>query len=297
MKLLLLGGSGFVGINLHSKLNLISEYEVFSTYHSSKPKLIKDSNLYKLDISNKNSLKDVIHITKPDVIVYMISTRYYPPPKDISDHRNINCLGLENFIEIIKDSLINSRIIFINSGAASLRNDSKDNLNYQQSKVEASRIFNENKERLNFNGTELRLFTPYGQYDYKFRLIQSIALKMIRNEEIEIKSPNSKRDFIHIDDVVDAIIKSIFSNKVEANFLEIGSGNATSIEFIVNKLAKILEYKIDIKYHYDNDEEISYMRADINNSIKQLDWSPKIELNKGIDQTVNWIIKNKNYYD
>jgi len=68
-------------------------------------------------------------------------------------------------------------------------------------------------EKKNIKGTEINLFTPYGPYDYKYRLVQSSVIDLIKGKHPVIKNPNSQRDFIYINDVIEIMEKVIFSNQ------------------------------------------------------------------------------------
>ena len=70
---------------------------------------------------------------------------------------------------------------------------------------------------------------------------------MIKGESLNIKYPNSQRDFIYIDDVIDIIEKVTFSSQ-KIDSIDVGSSKPTSILEVVNEISiswKLNEIKVD----------------------------------------------------
>ena len=166
------------------------------------------------------------------------------------------------------------------------------------SKKNSSEIFHNAINNNEISGTEINLFTPYGPKDYKYRLIQSYTIGLINKETPKINNPNSYRDFVYIDDVIDIIEKVIYSNQ-KISSLDVGSAKPTSILEIAKEISRIMEIKKEIKLNQiESKEEISYMKADLSIAKEKFNWSPKIDLNEGIFSTVEWIKNNyTNYYE
>ena len=82
----------------------------------------------------------------------------------------------------------------------------------------------------------LRLFSPYGYYDTKTRLVRTVISSCLLGKEIKLSQKNSKRDFIFIDDVVEAYLAS--SNLVNSygEIFNIGSGLNNTINWFRDNL-------------------------------------------------------------
>ena len=88
-------------------------------------------------------------------------------------------------------------------------------------------------------------------------------------------------------------------DSINIESLDVGSSNPTSTLKIIEEIYKVMNINrpVDINQS-DNIEDITYMKADLNTANKLLNWSPKINLEKGIYNTVEWTKKNyKNYYE
>jgi len=158
--------------------------------------------------------------------------------------------------------------------ASALRNDLEHSLN-----VTAFRMFNVYGERQ-------RLDNPYqGVLGY-------FIGNILRNEPITIHSDGEQtRDFVYIEDVVDAWILSIENPRSFGNVFNIGYGQSISINYLVDTLLKVLNKNrssYEVKYAPERPGDQRNMTADITKAIKELQWRPHFPLLKGLEKTLNW---------
>ena len=163
--------------------------------------------------------------------------------------------------------------------------------NLGMSKLCAESVLNVRSCAGDFQSTVFRIFTTYGIGAGTDQFI-SVARKKLLDTAPEAIFGNSeiKRDFIYIDDVVDAVLKSlqIGNSKFVPNgfhAMNVGSGEATSISDTVQLLAKVLNVTKPIKF---KDNAISVRsgdnchQADLTNIRQFLDWEPKVTLEMGL---------------
>ena len=304
MNILLIGASKFIGSHLLDRLIGNDEikkvtYTYFSQNYFEHHKERKIS-YSKCDVTDPNNITDNIFNAKAEIIVYMASSRYFPEPKDRNDHANININGMKNLVKSCKEYKKNSKVIFLNSGASKLNLENKqfDYGSYAKSKKSASEIFNSSKNKGDINGTELNLYTPYGPKDYSYRLIQSSVIEILNGRLPKLNNPNSHRDFIYIDDVIDVLEKVILSRK---NFesIDVGTSKSTSNQDVLKEIYKVMNIEKNINLSKKiNTEQITHMKADLAVAKNLLNWEPKTDIKNGIYNTVNWIKENyKNYYE
>lgn len=128
------------------------------------------------------------------------------------------------------------------------------------------------------------------------QVIPSLINKVLEakdGETIDVwGSGNQGRAFIHVDEVVDAILKTIDSSGLP-DYLQIGPNYCTSIKELVTTLIKISGKNIQINYDTTKPEGDKGRYANYENAKQYLDWSPTIELSAGLKQTYEWIQKNK----
>ena len=111
--------------------------------------------------------------------------------------------------------------------------------------------------------------------------------KMLNNETpIVYGDGNQTRDYIFVTDVVSALIKS---SEIDENlFLNIGTSKETTVNELVSLIGSITSWKGKPDYKPQRDGEL--LRSVLNNekAKKSLDWEPEYNLNKGIEELVNW---------
>jgi GDP-4-dehydro-6-deoxy-D-mannose reductase len=141
----------------------------------------------------------------------------------------------------------------------------------------------------NYNGviaTVLRLFNVYGRNQRKEFLIPSVIDQALNKSEIRVMDLKPRRDYVYIDDVVRALVKSIYLVK-GFNSINIGSGTSYSVGEIIDIIQS--EVGNDLKVISTNSErinEIPDVIADISRAQRILDWEPKYSFKSGIISTL-----------
>jgi nucleoside-diphosphate-sugar epimerase len=140
-----------------------------------------------------------------------------------------------------------------------------------------------------------RIFNVYGENEpirershAIFDLIKK-AINYPKEEFIIWGSGHQTRDYIYVRDCVDSLIK--LEEEISENSpltLNIGSGKATSIKEIAEKIIKISEK--DIKPIYDSSKPVGPLSrmANIEKAKNLLNWKPKVTLEDGLKRTYLW---------
>lgn len=98
------------------------------------------------------------------------------------------------------------------------------------------------------------------------------------------------RDFVYIDDVVDATILGMEVSGISGNSFNIGTGVATNVLTVANKLKNF--YGIDVPITVSGNYRLGDIRhnyADISKACKLLGFEPKWSFEKGIEQFCKWV--------
>jgi len=140
----------------------------------------------------------------------------------------------------------------------------------------------------NINLVWFRIFFVYGKYQRKNSLIPSIISSLKYFEKPLILNSSNKNDFIYIDDVCRAIMAAIKKKNINGTF-NIGSGNTISVEGIYNKiLLKMNLNKKIFQLSKKNNKKSKANFADLKNVCSKLKWQPKINIDNGIEKTINF---------
>jgi CDP-glucose 4,6-dehydratase len=136
-----------------------------------------------------------------------------------------------------------------------------------------------------------RCSNVYGPGDYNMsRLIPNSILRILKKTPPILYSGvcNYEREFIYIDDVVDAMV--LIANKgTQATPYCVGGTGAYRIQDLISKILKIMnsDLSIQIENKKTNFEEIMIQHIDASR-LRSLGWKPKISLDEGLERTVNF---------
>lgn len=140
--------------------------------------------------------------------------------------------------------------------------------------------------------TALRLFNTYGEGQNLDNLKQgmvSIYLAMALNDKkIEVKGSKDRfRDFVYIDDVVDAFLKAI-DRKGSYEVFNVCTGKPTTVEEVINSILQQLDTEIDVSYIQGTPGDQFGIYGNHKKISKVLDWKAQTDFNVGIKAMVKW---------
>ena len=136
------------------------------------------------------------------------------------------------------------------------------------------------------NITIIRPFNIYGPGQPIHFLIPKIIDMVKRKVKIELFDLAPKRDYIFIDDVVDALVKTLKLKLPGFNVFNIGSGKSLSVQEVVECIQAAAGTNLEvISKEQQRKEELDNVVADISNSLVNLKWAPFTEFELGIKKT------------
>ena len=110
----------------------------------------------------------------------------------------------------------------------------------------------------------------------------------IKGEKIPCSHGKQFRDFIFIEDVINAIFKSLKNKQAEGKIFNIGSAKPIKIKTVINKIKKIIKKGEPIfgKIKLRKEENLK-IYPNISKAKKELKWFPKYSFSKGLNLTIN----------
>jgi nucleoside-diphosphate-sugar epimerase len=139
----------------------------------------------------------------------------------------------------------------------------------------------------------LRYFNVYGRRQdptsgYAAAIPNFIA-KALRGETITIDGDGKQtRDFVYIDDVVQANIKALMQDNVGSMVFNIAYGEQTSIIDLARIIADVVGSSSQIVHGAPRTGDIRNSLADINSAKKYLQFEPRYDIRCGLEETVTW---------
>lgn len=289
-KLLLLGGTGFLGRSLLN--NLEKKQSVKIMIHNLN--FNTSAKKFKGDILKKNSFYK--EITNNDTIINLIG-QISP---DVSNYINLNIVGGLNLLNSCINKKIN-RIILISSihvygenlQQASKETDPlKPKTQYGLIKMITEKIYQYFSDSHGVNVTILRLAGLYGpekKIGFVTQLLKSVNDSTIH--PILFNNGQQFRDLLHVDDAINGIIKAIDTPSKKYEIFNISSGRRYSIKNLASLIESISHKKIPIHYTPEIVDE-KCIWANNSKAKKILKFKPKISLKEGIKSTLHFYMNN-----
>ena len=301
--ILITGGAGYIGSKLATKL-LELNFNVtvldvlkFSSKSVSHLFFDKKFKFIKGDVRNKKLMKSLVK--KNEFIIPLAALVGAPLcEKNKSEAISVNLKSIKFLMNNIGKK---NKIIYLttNSGYGIGEKNKYCNelspLNpislYGKTKVEAEKIVMQYKNSIAF-----RLATVFG-YSYRMRtdlLVNNFVFKSIQDKKLTIFEPNFRRNYIHIDDVVDGIIFSIKNfASLKSNVFNLGlsSGNLTKY-MLAKEIKKKLRYlKIKIVKNKKDPDQRDYFVS--NKKIEKKGFKATIKIEDGINELIKVFTHNK----
>ncbi len=316
------GGSGFIGSNLVNYL-IKKKYFVINldklTYASNKYdnkiRNKKNYKLIKIDIINKWKIFKIIKRYKPSVIFNLAAETHVDRSIDSPENFiKTNIYGTFNLLEslrLLQKIKIKPRLVHISTDEVygDLKSGRSDELYqyqpsspYSASKAGADHLVKSYIRTYKLKAVISNCCNNYGPYQFPEKLIPKMISNILNNKELPIyaKGQNS-REWIHVLDHCEALFRLYLKGKNGESY-NVGSGiNLKNIDLVKKllKVCKSMGIKIGkkTKVKFVKDRPGHDFRYALNNKkiFRKLKWKPKINFEKGLEETVNWYIENKNF--
>jgi nucleoside-diphosphate-sugar epimerase len=304
LKVLVTGGSGFIGSSLANYL-LKNNYDVIifdNLSNSSKEKITsltnKGAKFVEGDILNYNLLSS--SLVDVDFVIHLaakisVSESILNPSQtfEINVNGTINVLNacVENHIHNI--IVASSAAVYGESTTLPISEQSQINpiSPYGESKIMMEKELEKFTKIHNLNSIILRFFNIYGKgqtEDYAGVIVKFLE-SISENKSLIIYGDGSfTRDFISLEDVIDSIHNAMLHiEKKHANIYNIGTGKFVSIKELANIMYKISGKSLPIEFRTARKGDIRHSQTLIDLARLELGFSPKITLEEGLKKLFN----------
>jgi UDP-glucose 4-epimerase len=298
LNILVTGGAGFIGSNLVDRLvkerHKVVVIDNLST--GKKENINSKAKFYHMDICDK-AIIDIFKNEKIDVVYHnaaqiSVERSIHEPAFDGS----VNILGTINVLEACKEANV-KKIIYSSTAAVYgepkyLGIDENHPINpisfYGISKYTPELYIKTYSKLYGLDYTILRYSNAYGiRQDPKGEggVVAIFLDKLLQGESPTIFGDgNATRDFIFIEDIVEANIRALHEGN--KGVFNIGTGKATSIKELFYLMKEFIDIDLDVKYEKERDGDIKHSYFCINKAKEKLGWNPKYTLEEGLCKTI-----------
>lgn len=296
------GATGFVGANLTRRL-LDDGHEVHVLLRPGHASWrIEDIrthlHIHDVDIADRGAVDGVMRRLKPAWVFHLATHGAYSWQTDFEEIVRTNILGAMNLAEAAADVGVD---VFVNTGSSS-EYGYKDhapseaelpepNSHYAVAKVTATMFCRFTAKQRGVRMPTLRLYSAYGPYEEARRLVPALVVKGLQSRLPPLANPDTARDYVHVNDVVDAYLCVATADLPEPGAVfNVGTGVQTTLRDMVRVTRDALGVPEEPNWGSmpDRSWDTTIWRADITRIRNELGWTPRYDVQTGLRETIAW---------
>ena len=298
---LVLGASGFIGANLLRRLLAVRSDVTGTVFSGDIWRLdgVPSANIAFLNLQDPVSVRSVLHRVGPRTVFDCSSFGAYSFEQD---YERVHATNYLSFIRLMEEVAGMELAAFVHAGssseyglnsAAPIEDASlMPNSHYAVSKVAASAAIAYFGKVRCIPVTNLRLYSVYGPFEDSSRLIPALCEASLRGELPVLARAEVSRDFVHVDDVVEAFADTaqMMGSDLAGESINIGSGVPITLSELADLAITSFGLSTEPRFNptagraWDTDN----WYANTDKAKRLLGWSAKINLVDGLKQTRDW---------
>ena len=302
-RVLLTGGSGFIGANLARRL-LLEGHEVHLLLRPCHNPWrirsnLKDMRIHIVELTDECALRRIVRKIKPDWVFHLATNGAYSWQNNVQNIIQTNIQGTYNLLDACLKSDFEA---LINTGSSSeygFKNyPPKEteyllpNSFYAVTKASATLLCSFMAQKTNKHIVTLRLYSAYGPYEEPMRFVPTLLVHGMHHRFPALVAPHTARDFIYIEDIENAYLLAASVKKQEPGVVyNVGTGVQTTIRDAVSIACKEFGIKTKPKWgsmpnrQWDQNIWVANPCA----IKKTLGWHPKYTFHDGFHKTWEWL--------
>jgi nucleoside-diphosphate-sugar epimerase len=294
------GAAGFVGANLCERLAAQGHAVVAWVRPGSSPRsawrrpALAGCDVREVDLLDRHAVSTALGEVSPQVVVHA-ARGDVAPSAPWNEAASTSLDGTANLLAAIGDSVTPPRLVHLGSSlelrAADrpLREDDPIGPDSRLGEIKAAEA---ERVRAHFaaggHGAILRVFSVYGPWEAPHRLIPTAIRCLRESAPLSLTAPGFRRDWIHVDDVVAAILLASAADAPDGEF-HVGTGVEHDSDVVVQALARHAGRSLEIRRdHAPHATDRSHWCADPERARTVLGWRARIALDEGLGETLRW---------
>lgn len=258
--------------------------------------------VHQVDLTDNEAVRHLVLAIKPDWVFHLATYGAYSDQVGIRPMAATNLLGSAALLNASAEAGVQC---FLQTGSSSeygykdhpaLEGEALEpNSDYAITKAAATHYCRLYAKRLDFNAVTVRLYSIYGPFEDPNRLIPTLILHGLRGLLPPLVSPRIARDFVYVDDAVDAILQVAAARSVPRGAVyNVCSGKQTNLKEIVAIAAKLMDIRSEPVWatmparSWDTDCWVGSPER----MAREIGWRATVPLETGIPRIIEWFQAN-----
>lgn len=318
MKLLITGGAGFIGSNfVRYMVNKYPNYQIVNldllTYAGNPENLkdIENEPNYKFvrgDIADRDFIQGLFEEEKFDYVLNFAAESHVD--RSITDpgifvQTNIQgtlalldaakTFGVTKYLQVSTDEVYGT---LGETGYFTEETPLAANSPYSASKAGADLLVRAYHETFGLPVNITRCSNNYGPYHFPEKLIPLMIINALHDKELPIYGDGLNiRDWLHVEDHCQAIDLVLHKGRNGEVYNVGGNNERTNIEIVKTILKHLNKPESLMKFVKDRPGHDRRYAIDATKLRTELGWSPKYNFDTGIEQTINWYLNNREWWE
>jgi UDP-glucose 4-epimerase len=301
-RVLITGGSGFVGANLTRRL-LRDGHETHLILRSGHQvwRLQEIDGRFRshtLDLEDKDALARCVRDVRPDWVFHLAAYGAYSSQKSMDRMVATNLLGTVALLDACAEIGVEA---FVHTGSSS-EYGYKDhaaceaevihpNSRYAITKAAATHYCRFIAEQQGVNAVTVRLYSIYGPYEEPTRLIPALIIHGLRGALPPLAAPHTARDFVYISDAVEALL--VAASGRSGAIYNVCTGVQTALVTVVDTARRLMHIPAEPRWtsmparSWDTDRWLGSPEL----MSRDMGWRAQTDLAQGLQATIDWMLQ------
>lgn len=304
-RILLTGSTGFIGANLAHRLVrdghevhlLVRPAEMDTRWRLSS--IWSDCSIHTVELRQQERVEEIVTAVDPQWVFHLAAYGAYSSQRDVQRIVTTNYNGLVNLVEACLKTGFEA---FVNAGTSSeygwqdhapVESElAEPNSHYAATKAAATTYCRFVAQQHQRNVSTLRLYSVFGPWEDPTRLIPTLVLRGLQGELPPLVSPTIARDYVYVDDVVDAFISVARTSVYDPGAIfNVGTGVQTTLEGLVEQVRTQFRITADPVWGSmpNRDWDTDIWVCDPTNIQEAIGWKPAYDVEQGLRELARWM--------
>jgi nucleoside-diphosphate-sugar epimerase len=296
---LVTGAAGFIGVNIARRL-CADGVDVHLVVRPGSDlwrlEAMPPAELHEVDLTDARAVDALVTTIKPAFVYHAAAHGAYSTQRDAERMVAVNINGTLNLLRASAEAGFTG---FVYTGTSS-EYGFKDfppgedealepNSDYAVTKAAATMYCRYFAQSRSLNVTTMRLYSAYGPYEEPTRLIPMLVTKGLDGTLPPLAAPDTARDYIHVDDVVDACLLAATAGN--GQIYNVGTGVQTTLAEAVSVTRQLLRIEAEPSWGsmQGRDWDTGTWVSNPSRLAAELGWKAELAFEAGLSRTVDWL--------